>query len=127
MESGASEEFHDACLGGADEISKFFETEVGIGVRQTFFKMRLNDGHQLVVVAQVGFLEQFLVAYDEVFEHFDATADVIVGVDHLAELHIAVDEVHVGLLKHFHLPLQFLNPGFVVFIAHIVVALLVQR
>ena len=68
------------------------------------------------------------MAYDEVFEHFDATADVIVGVDHLAELHVAVDEVYVGLLKHFHLRLQFLNPGFVVIAVHIGVALLmVQR
>ena len=80
-----------------------------------------------VIIAQVGMLEQFLMAYDQFLHHLYPAAHIVVGIDHLAELHVAVHEFQVVFPKHFDFCLQLLNPGFVVFIVHISVDLMVQR
>ena len=101
VERGASEELYDACLGRADEICQLFESEIGVGEVLACLEFGLDDGHEFVVVAQVGMLDQFLVTYDQFFHHLYTTADVIIGIDHLTELHVAVHEFQVVFPERF--------------------------
>lgn len=61
----AAEQIDDAGLCGADELRHFLQAEIGIQVRQFLIQSRLDDGHQFVIIAQIGLTHQFLMTDDQ--------------------------------------------------------------
>ena len=121
VQGGMAEEVNQSRLRGADKLSQLCQSEVGVLVGQFLFHPSLYERHQLVIVAQVGVLDEFLMANHQFLEHLHSPAHVVEGVHLLAQLQVAVHQVEIGLLQNLHVVLQFFNLLFVFGLIHSVV------